>query len=187
MAGNSNSGSDDANSNDDTDDSTSDNGETFDADKAKAKISKVNSEAANLRRRVRELEAAEAKLKEIQDADKTEGQKALDEAAAAKARADKAEAELMRLTVAMDKGLSPAQAKRLVGNTIEELEADADDLVEQFGIRKPQEGSDDDDRSTRRPDRPKPATLTGPAGEDDDSTFDAAKVAARVRSRRNPI
>ena len=40
---------------------------------------------------------------------------------------------LLRLEVAMDKGLTAAQAKRLVGNTKEELETDADELIQSFG------------------------------------------------------
>lgn len=39
----------------------------------------------------------------------------------------------------MSKGLTPAQAKRLVGSTLEELEADADEILEAFpsAARKP--------------------------------------------------
>lgn len=163
--------------------------ETFDPDRAKAKIAKANSEAANLRRRVRELEAAEAKLKELEDADKTEGQRALEAAKAAEVRADKAEAELMRLTVAMEKGLTVAQAKRLVGTTLEELESDADELIAQFGISKDKDPAPKGDEGSgpRRPDRPRPANFTGPAGTDDDATFDAEKVAQAVRAKRNVL
>lgn len=183
MAGNPDTNAPDTGSPEDA--GTDDEG-TFDPERYKAKITKANSEAANLRKRVRELEAAEAELAKIKDADKTEGQKALEAAKAAEVRAAKAEAELMRLTVAMDKGLTPAQAKRLVGDTVEALEADADDLLEQFGLGKKDEAKDDEGTPPRRPDRPKPANLTGPAGTEEPE-FDAAKVAADVRSRRNRI
>lgn len=45
--------------------------------------------------------------------------------------ADESHARL-RAEVVASKGLTPAQAKRLSGSTLEELEADADDLLESF-------------------------------------------------------
>lgn len=76
---------------------------------------------------------AAAKLAELEEGQKTETQRLTDEAAAATARADKAEAEALRLRVGAEKGLTPVQAKRLVGATQEELEADADELLSSFG------------------------------------------------------
>lgn len=46
--------------------------EPFDAARAQAKIRKANQEAANLRKRLRELEPLAAKAKELEDAEKTE-------------------------------------------------------------------------------------------------------------------
>ncbi len=74
----------------------------------------------------------EARLKAIEDKDKSEGQKAADSAVKAEAARVAAEARADRLEVAMAKGLTPAQAKRLQGATRDELEADADDLLETF-------------------------------------------------------
>lgn len=108
----------------------------FDAGRAKQKIAKANSEAANLRKRLRELEPLAAKAKELEDANKTEAEKLTDRATAAEKKATDAEGELMRLRVAIDKGLTPKQAARLVGTTEEELEADADELLESFGGTK---------------------------------------------------
>lgn len=62
------------------------------------------------------------------DADKTEAEKR----AAAEQRAVDAELRATRLEVAHEKGLTPAQAKRLVGTTREELEADADEVLRDF-------------------------------------------------------
>lgn len=62
------------------------------------------------------------------DADKSEAEKR----AAAEERATAAELRALRLEVAADKGLTPAQAKRLQGGTREELEADADELLTVF-------------------------------------------------------
>jgi chromosome segregation ATPase len=119
--------------------------EPFDEDRAKAKIAKANSEAANLRRRLKELEPLAAKAKELEDASKTETQKAQEALTTAQQRAADAESRLMRLEVAVAKGLTPAQAKRLVGSTKEELEADADELLASF------KSDDSGDRPLRRP------------------------------------
>lgn len=79
-----------------------------------------------------ELRKAAKRLKEIEDANKSELDKARDGQTAAERRATEAETKLLRMEVAIEKGLSPVQAKRLVGATREELEADADDLLESF-------------------------------------------------------
>lgn len=89
---------------------------------------------------------AAKRLKEMEDADKSEVERASEAAKAAEKRAEEAEARVLRLEIAHDKGLSPSQAKRLVGATREELEADADELLEAF---KPSE--DDKTDTSRRP------------------------------------
>jgi hypothetical protein len=83
-------------------------------------------------------------------------------------RAEAAEHQLARLRVAAMKGLSPTLAKRLEGNTEEELAADADELVRLFT-------SDGDDHG--EPVRiPKEDLRSGAAsgfGPDDDSSMGA--------------
>lgn len=81
-----------------------------------------------------EKEAAElrAKVKEFEDRDKSESEKAAERLAKAETAAAEASAKLLRLEVASEKGLTPAQAKRLQGATREELEADADELLASF-------------------------------------------------------
>lgn len=87
-----------------------------------------------------------AKLKELEDRDKSDGEKLAGKIAEAEERASKAEARANRLQVAIDKGLSAAQAKRLVGSTVEELEADADEILETFpGSTKPADATSTDD------------------------------------------
>lgn len=103
--------------------------EPFDPSRAKAKIAKANSEAENLRKR---LKAAEDRLRDIDDANKSEDQKREERHAALEQRAQEAELRALRLEVAAEKGLTTAQARRLVGATREELEADADDLLATF-------------------------------------------------------
>jgi len=80
---------------------------------------------------------AARKLAALEEAGKTEAQKAADTAAEDKAARVAAEARADRLEVAMAKGLTPGQAKRLQGATRAELEADADDLLESFPAAEP--------------------------------------------------
>ena len=90
---------------------------------------------------------AAKRLQALEDASKSESEKVSERLTAAESRAAKAEARALRLEVAHAKGLSAVQAKRLVGDTLEELESDADDLLESFKpaekpattSRKPQE------------------------------------------------
>lgn len=88
----------------------------------KAALKKANDEAAASRR----------KLKELEDRDKTESERLAERAAEAEKRAAAAEAQALRLEVAAEKGLTPAQVRRLVGTTREELVADADQLLADF-------------------------------------------------------
>ena len=74
----------------------------------------------------------EARLKEFEDRDKTESTRVIERAEAAEKRAVEAESRALRLEIASEKGLTPAQAKRLVGESREDLEADAAELLETF-------------------------------------------------------
>jgi hypothetical protein len=76
--------------------------------------------------------AAAAKLTEFEERDKTEAEKLAARLADAEKRALDSETQAMRLEIAGEKGLTPAQARRLMGSTREELEADADDLLDTF-------------------------------------------------------
>ena len=100
-------------------------------------------DAERREKRAAEKRAAEleARLKEFEDRDKTESTRAIERAEAAEKAAAAAEARALRLEVASEKGLTPAQAKRLVGESREELEADASELLETF---KPTASVDDD-------------------------------------------
>lgn len=88
---------------------------------------------AALRKANKEAETYRLKLKELEDRDKSETDKLKDSLTVAEKRAADAEARALRLEVAAEKGLTMAQAKRLVGETREELEADAVELLESFG------------------------------------------------------
>jgi type IV secretory pathway TrbL component len=79
---------------------------------------------------------AAKKLAELESANKTEIQRAQDEAAAAKEAAIKSELRAVRAEVAQAAGLTVSQARRLVGETKDELEADAKELVKDLGAGK---------------------------------------------------
>jgi hypothetical protein len=91
------------------------------------------AEARKWEQRAKANKTAAEELKKIQDANKTESQRLVEDRDSHKSRAEQAEGELLRLRVGLRKNLTEAQAKRLIGNTEEELEADADDLIATFG------------------------------------------------------
>lgn len=104
-----------------------------------------------------------AELQQLKDKDKSDSEKLADRLAAAERRAAEAESTAARMEVAAAKGLSAAQARRLVGTTREELEADADELLSSF---RPQ---GQDNTSGDRP--PTPATRpTAPVSGGSDPT-----------------
>lgn len=87
---------------------------------------------ARLKARIKELEPLASKAKELEDSTKSEAQRLADERDAHRSRAERAEQDLLRLRVALRKGLTETQAKRLVGASEEDLEADADELLASF-------------------------------------------------------
>lgn len=120
------------------------------------RIAKANKEAATYRSRLREAEKELAQHRKAAEekaaADKTEAERRAD----AEARAAAAEQRALRLEVAAEKGLTPAQAKRLVGDTREQLEADADEILTTFPTAAPE-----------KPKKPKPDPSQGPRGGDE--------------------
>jgi hypothetical protein len=138
---------------------------------ARDQLAQARKDAAKYRTKAKELEPLAAKAKELEDAGKSESEKLTGRLTEAEKRAQAAEERALRLQVAHDKGLTPAQAKRLVGATQEELEADADELLAEFS---PKESEDDPKR------RPRERLRSGATPEvDDEPDLDAA--AERVR------
>lgn len=125
---------------DDIDQDDAPDAEEFDAERAKAKIAKANQEAKNLRERLKAAEEKAARLDEIEQAGQSDVEKLTAKVAEYERKAQEAERRALVAEVAQEKGLTPAQAKRLVGNSLEELQADADELLTSF---KPQEGNTD--------------------------------------------
>lgn len=121
--------------------------------------------------------AAAAKLKEIEDAGKSEIEKAQAKITESEQKAAAAEARALRLEIAAEKGLTPAQAKRLVGTTKEELEADADELLSTF---KPADkaGESDTDGEPESTGKPREALRPGTSsvGEEKEQELDLSRI-----------
>ncbi|WP_323986210.1 hypothetical protein [Microbacterium plantarum] len=100
-------------------DDDSDDGGAFDAEKAREKIRKINSENRNLRKRATD---AEEKAKGADENGK---------------KVTALEAENLRLKIAVKHGLPESLVKRLTGTTEEEILQDAEELMELFGGKKP--------------------------------------------------
>jgi hypothetical protein len=147
---------------------------------ARDQIAKANREAASYRTKVRELEPAARKAKELEDAGKSDAERLTGEVKTHQTRAEAAEARAMRLEVALSKGLTATQAKRLVGATVEELEADADELLASFGGGK----NDKDDERKAPAGRPVERLRSGGGSDGGDITeTDPRKLAAMVPRR----
>lgn len=142
---------------------------------ALAQVQEVTVERDELQKVVDDKTAPDAKA-ELEKA-QTKAAKAEDEAKKATARAD-------RLEVAMEKGLTPAQAKRLVGETKEELEADADEILETFGQPKRNEDDDDEDEGRTSPKAGVSLTNGGDPKQNVDSEPDYEKIAAEIGPSR---
>lgn len=94
-----------------------------------AKYKEMQKHSREWEKRAKAAEPAAKKLADIEEASKSELEKA--QAALAQVQKDAAEKEAaaLRAQVALEKGLTPSQAKRLVGSSREELETDADELL----------------------------------------------------------
>jgi hypothetical protein len=91
-----------------------------------AYVKSLRKEAADTRKA---LEAANARLREIEDRDKSEAEKASERVAASERRAVEAEAKLLRLEVAAARRFKASAVDLLTGTTREEIEASADKLA----------------------------------------------------------
>lgn len=103
-------------------------------DAGKQAINRMKTERNAARKELRDAKARLAQYEKAEqekaDADKSEAEKRT----AAEERAAAAELRALRLEVAAEKGLTAAQAKRLVGDTREALEADADEILRDFPV-----------------------------------------------------
>lgn len=123
------------------------------------------------------------KLVAAGDASKSDTEKMAAELAALRARADEADARALRAEVAQAKGLTPAQAKRLQGATKEELEADADELLQAFKPADSDDGADSESGSARKPASTRPRENLRPGAtppSDSGDSYDSKSFLAAV-------
>jgi hypothetical protein len=121
-------------------------------DAGKKAIDRMKAERDEARREAKANADAAKRLQAIEDSQKSEQERAAQAQQQAQARADQAEARALRLEVAFDKGLTPAQAKRLVGSSKDELEADAEEIKRDFPV------------ASSTPPTPRPDPSQGPRG-----------------------
>jgi hypothetical protein len=112
------------------------------------------------------LKDAEVKLREYEDRDKTELEKVTSRAETAEKTASEATGRLLRYEVAAAKGLTMDWVDRMRGDTRDELEQDADRLLEQLGeqYRPPTASTQAFDGGARQ----KPAEKRSPEEEHND-------------------
>jgi chromosome segregation ATPase len=106
-----------------------DAGDTLDVDRAKAAIAKKNQENKSLRARLKELEARDAKLAEIENASKTELERLQERLASAESEALEARLQAAKAKVVAEKGLGADLAEFITGSSAEEIEAQAERLA----------------------------------------------------------
>lgn len=82
--------------------------------------------------RAKENAEAAKRLAELEDANKSEVQRAIETAADAERRAQEAELRALRLEVATERGLSRAQMKFVSGATREDIDASITELMDAF-------------------------------------------------------
>lgn len=118
-----------------------------------------------------DIKAKAAKFDQADEASKSELQKERERAEKAEKDLTPAQQQVARLEVALEKGLTATQAKRLVGSTKEEFAADADELLTDLGAKaKP---------------KPDPKKLhSGSTGTGGDQTTGKERAAAALRQLR---
>ena len=104
---------------------TTEEPKVFDADY----VSKLRSEAAKYRTQAKELAEKAKKFDIHEQSQKSEQEKLTDDLRAATESREQLESELLRMKVASSKNLPASLVGRLHGNSVEELEADADTLL----------------------------------------------------------
>jgi hypothetical protein len=147
----------------------------FDPARAWKLIQDTRADRDRLKSEVTELRT---KVKEHEDATKSKEDLAAERATEAERVASESTKEAMRLRVALKKDLTETQALRLVGDTEEALEADADELLASFTHE-----NDDDNGEDPLLRRPRPRLRSGAAPTPEPEETDPAKLAATVPRR----
>lgn len=168
-------------------DENEDEGKEKDTDATSGELGDGGKRALDAERKARRAAEArakelEAKVKEAEDAEKTEFEKLQGQVATLTKQAEDAQSKADRFEVAAAKGLTLAQARRLVGSTKEELEDDADSMRAELGLDKDE--SDDDTSKDKENEengigRPRERMRAGASNEDDEEA-DPAKLADSI-------
>lgn len=149
-------------------------GADTDIDKARLKryIYNLQSDKQKAQEQVEALTTERDTLKKSVDEKAREGEsendrlkRELKEAQEKAAKGGETSKETLKLRVALRKGLSEVQAKRLVGDTEEELVKDADELLESFGGAgngKSEDGEDGEDGEEGTPPTRQPRQVRNP-------------------------
>lgn len=140
--------------------------EPFDEQRALEKITKANSEAKGLRARVKELEAYEAKVREIEDAKKPELDRLSERATKAEQRAQQVETELIRERIARRHSITDDDLDLLGSGTEDQIEARAKRIAALKTAATPASVPPPSDR-TREQLRPGATPAQAPAAETD--------------------
>jgi hypothetical protein len=111
--------------------------EPFDADRAMEKIRKANSEAENLRRRLKELEPKAAEYDSLVEASKSEMQRIQEAHTTAAKAAEDAQAEALRYRIALQHGISTDDLDLLGSGTEEQIQARAQRIASLHAQAKP--------------------------------------------------
>jgi predicted nuclease with TOPRIM domain len=106
----------------------------FDRKQAEAKIRKANSEAANLRKRLRELEPKAAELQRIKDAEKTESERLNDQLTRAQEQIAATRKRLVKTQVQALAGVSFADPEDAVGALDLDSYIDSDGDIDEAAI-----------------------------------------------------
>lgn len=123
-----------------------------------------------------DLAKAKGRVKEFEDLNKSEQEKLTEKSAELEKNLTAAQSNAARYEIALEKGLTKSQAKRLVGSTREELEADADELLADLGVSD--EPGDKPGTSRRPKERLRPG-----ASPDKDPDPDPDALAEKILSR----
>lgn len=121
-----------------------------------------------------EAKQARLKVKEYEDRDKTDQERTSEKLSDLEKNLTAAQADAVRFEIALEKGLTKNQARRLVGTTREELETDAEELVADLGL---------DEEGTTPPTRRPKERLKPGASNTDDPDPDPDEIAQKILSK----
>lgn len=151
----------------------------FDAEKAWNLIKGLRDDKATQAARIKELEEKVDAATKAEDGKKSDIEQLTAQVAKLNEDLEKERHTALRAQVASEKGLTAAQARRLNGKTREELEADADDLLESFPAAPAKKDDEGGGSSSKRPpsQRPTPDLKGGSEPDDGPMETNPAKLA----------